>query len=117
MGVAVTAAAGDLNSRGRAVGDVAVDDAVAVVHGTDKLSRAALLALALALRAALCVARLVRGVVAGLRGRGALLEELLLLPTLALTLPTILIGMARVLRRRSGLKCGLGLRRLGLGWH
>ena len=60
--VAAVAVAGDLDGGGRTIGHIAIYDAVAVVHGTDKRSRALLLVFALALRRR-------RDAVAGLRVR------------------------------------------------
>ena len=62
--MAAVAVARNLDGGGRAVGDIAVDDAVAVVHGTDKLARALLLA------PCACPAQ-AQNAVAGLRGEAA----------------------------------------------
>ncbi len=115
-----------LDGGGRGVGEVAVDGAVAVVHGADEAARAALLlataASALALEAAYTVARLVgvavavsSAIVAGgdvarfsLGSLAVALAELLL-PALGAAgsvllsaLLAVLLGLVRVLRLGAG---------------
>ena len=84
------AVAADLDGRGRAVCHIAVDDAIAVVHGADKLAWASLLGFALALGAANGIAGLVGGGIAGrLSAARAFLEEFLLLAALSLSLTLV----------------------------
>jgi hypothetical protein len=86
------------------IGYIAVDGAVAVIHGTHKLARSTLLALALALSGPVdAVARLRLG------GR-SLLEELLLLPRLVL----VSLGRSLLGRLRRRLLLGRRLQHLGL---
>ena len=86
-----------LDCRGWSIGYIAVRNAITVIHGTDKLARAALFALALAVLG-------VRDAIAGLRRRaGAFLEKFLLFTRL------ILVLLVLPMRRRLG---RLRLRRL-----
>jgi hypothetical protein len=96
-------AAHHLNGGRGTIGYVAIDGAIAVVHGADELARTALFAFALVLRRAV-------DAVAGLgRWHRTLLEKLLLLPGLVLM---VLVALLRSLRGRLLRSRLCGLRRL-----
>ena len=106
------------DSAGRAIGYVAVGDAVAVVHGTHKLPWAPLLGLAFALTGPL---RRITRAVAWLWRRGrTLLKELFLLPSLTLALLTFAGPRLAIWLWRAALptlhRGGLGFGGLSIDW-